>query len=762
LASFHRSPNCEADHLPSTPAQFLLDCITPAKQLTHKNNFGDETLPRNPASQRPGAGESRLRALLALLEACREPRRSATNERALLDAVTRTLVGKGSYPSASIGLNSSAKPAERQLASSCGLTPAPQSWDEAVRSSGQQCIDFPLQCVDQELGILRVCTLNTGFDEDEHHLLLLIAQDLAESLLVLRKTLAQHRLESNLRQLSRALESSCNGVMITSSTQLDHPIVYVNPAFEKISGYNADEVIGLSGRFLVRDDLNQKGLNNIRDALRNRNEGHAILRNYRKDGSLFWNELFISPVRDETGEATTHFVSIINDVTERIHYEQQLEYQANHDSLTGLANRNLLADRIAQSIAQAKAENLLVGVMLLDLDRFKLVNDGFGHSPANELLKAVSARLNACVRETDTVARLGGDEFVVVIGRLQSADDIAVVAGKILRSLAQPFVLEGKEIFITASIGAALYPRDGEHGEALLRNADVAMYRVKEHGRNNYRFYTPEMTHMALDRLDMEGNLRRGLERNELLVHYQPLVSLETGAIIGAEALARWSHPRIGMIHPGEFIPLAEESGLIIQLGHFVLEQVCRDIRRWQDDGLPPIQIAINLSARQFRQDDLAANVRRAIQESGIDGRLLDFELTESMVMHDVDNTLLTLRELKALGPSLSLDDFGTGYSSLSYLKRFPIDTLKIDRSFVSDIHQDGDDAAIAHAVIAMAHKLGLHVVAEGVETHEQLNLLREYECDRFQGYLFSRPVPVEEFTLMLRNGRTLASISDT
>ena len=399
--------------------------------------------------------------------------------------------------------------------------------------------------------------------------------------------------------------------------------------------------------------------------------------------------------------------------------------------------------------------------MLLDLDRFKLINDGFGHSPANELLKAVSARLNACVRDTDTVARLGGDEFVVVIGRLQSADDVAVVAGKILRALAQPFFLEGKELFVTASIGAALYPRDGDHGETLLRNADVAMYRVKEHGRNNYRFYTPEMTHMALDRLDMEGNLRRGLERNELLVHYQPLVCLQTGAIIGAEALARWSHPRIGMIHPGEFIPLAEESGLIIPLGNFVLEQVCRDLRRWQDDGLPPVQVAINLSARQFRQDDLAANVRRALTETGVDGSLLDFELTESMVMHDVDNTLLTLRELKALGPSLSLDDFGTGYSSLSYLKRFPIDTLKIDRSFVSDIHKGEDDAAIAHAVIAMAHKLGLDVVAEGVETREQLELLKEYECNYFQGYLFSRPVPADEFALMLRNGRQLQDVLD-
>ena len=709
----------------------------------------------NTPVNRPGE-EPRLRALLALLGECHRQRQQAGSESELLSGVCQALVDLGGYASASIGLACSPPPAALTLAAAHARENPPRDWSEAQQRPGHGQ-DFPLYSSEATYGALRIQTTGgSQFDADEQRIFELVAQDTAESISRLRHTAAQHQLESRLRQLSRALESSCNGVMITSSTLLDHPIVYVNPAFERISGYTAEEVIGLSGRFLVRDDLNQKGLNNIRDALRNQHDAHAILRNYKKDGTLFWNELFIAPVRDETGGATTHFVSIINDVTERINYEQQLEYQATHDSLTGLANRNLLNDRIAQAIALARESGLLVGILLLDLDRFKLVNDGFGHTPANELLKAVSARLAGCVRDTDTVARLGGDEFVVVLSRIQSADDVAVVAGKILRALGQPCVLESKEIFITASIGAALYPRDGEHGEALLRNADVAMYRVKEHGRNSYRFYAPEMSHMALDRLDMEGNLRRALERGELLVHYQPLLSLASGRIVGAEALIRWSHPRIGLIHPGEFIPLAEETGLIIQLGNFVLNRVCQDLRDWQDDGLPAVQVAINLSARQFRQDDLAASVRKAIAKYGIDGELLDFELTESMVMHDVDNTLATLRELKALGPSLSLDDFGTGYSSLSYLKRFPIDTLKIDRSFINDIHKDSDDAAIAQAVIAMAHKLGMRVVAEGVETAAQLELLRTYECDSFQGYLFSRPVPVDEFTLMLRHGKTI------
>ena len=352
---------------------------------------------------------------------------------------------------------------------------------------------------------------------------------------------------------------------------------------------------------------------------------------------------------------------------------------------------------------------------------------------------------------------MGGDEFVVVVTDIDDAEDVAVISAKILRTLAQPLTVEGKEVFVTASIGIAMYPHDGEHGEGLLRNADVAMYRVKEHGRNNYRFYTPEMSHMALDRLDMEGNLRRALERDELEVYYQPIVSLATGGVVGAEALLRWKHPRIGMIPPSEFIPLAEETGLIIQIGDLVLHQVCHQIRAWRDAGLPPLHVAINISARQFRQEDLAGHVRSVLAETGLDGSALEFELTESMVMHDIENTLLTLRELKALGASLSLDDFGTGYSSLAYLKRFPIDTLKIDRSFVRDINSDSDDAAIAHAVIAMAHSLGLQVVAEGVETETQLELLRTYHCDRFQGYLFSRPVPAEEFTLLLQNDKRLA-----
>ncbi len=705
------------------------------------------------------AGEPRESAarLLALVAACAQVRLHAADVTALITATCDTLVRVGGYSVAAIRLLHSANPDHEPLRA-LRIAPghAPLLWSELERLK-EPAASRSLDYAGETLGTLRLAHAAASFDASEQQWLDSLAADLAFGIHALDARRTQREQDLQLRQLSRALESSSNGVMITSSTQLDHPIVYVNPAFERITGYSAGEVVGQSGRFLVRDDLAQKGLSEIRAALRERREGHTALRNYRKDGTLFWNELSIAPVRDETGHMTTHFVSIINDVTERITYEQQLEYHATHDVLTGLANRNLLNDRIDQAILHARQDDRLAGVLLLDLDRFKLINDGFGHVPADNLLKAVAERLAHCVRDTDTVARLGGDEFVVVVGGIEDADQIAAIAAKILRQLTLPIAIEGKEIFVTASVGIAMYPRDGEHGESLLRNADVAMYRVKEHGRNNYRFYAPEMSHMALDRLDMEGNLRRALEREEITVYYQPLVSFATGEIVGAEALARWKHPRIGMIHPPEFIPLAEETGLIIPLGERILQLVARDIAEWDKAGLPPLRVALNISARQFRQDNLPQLVRQAIDAVAIPGGRLEFELTESMVMHDVENTIAMLEELKQLGVALALDDFGTGYSSLAYLKRFPIDALKIDRSFVRDIDTQADDAAIAHAVIAMAHSLGLHVVAEGVENAPQLEQLRAHGCDSFQGYIFSRPVPAEEFVLLVQNGKRQA-----
>ena len=716
------------------------------------------------------SGEDQLRRLLALLAHCHAAAGATGSETELAARICDSLTGCGGYSLACVGLleNGSHRLAAARLGDDAAAgAMLPSDWQDLDRfpqfSAFAGSLSLPLEAGGKALGRLRIyAAARALFSPEEHQLLRDVATLLALALAVRRCTseaeaAARQDAGEALRLRDRAVESSSNGIMITSATQLDHPITYVNPAFERITGYSAAEVQGRNGRFLVRDDLQQKGLTEIRASLRERREGHAILRNYRKDGSLFWNELHLAPVLDESGQSTTHFVSVINDVSDRIHYQEQLEYQATHDVLTGLANRSLLADRISQAIALARRDKRLVGVMLLDLDRFKVINDGLGHSPADKLLKTVAERLQAAVRDTDTVARLGGDEFVIVVGDIMDADDVAVVAGKIQRALAQPFFVEGKELFVTASIGASLFPRDGETGDILLRNADVAMYRVKEYGRNNYRFYLPEMSSMALDRLDMEGNLRRALETDEFQVYYQPKVSLQQGTIVGAEALLRWMHPRIGQINPSEFIPLAEESGLIIPLGEKVIELVCRQIRTWREEGLPPLKVAINISARQFRQENLGETVRRLLEEYQVPGEMLDIELTESMVMHDTDHAALTLRELKDLGVTLSLDDFGTGYSSLSYLKRFPIDCLKIDRSFVRDINSNADDAAIASAVIAMAHSLGLNVVAEGVETAAQLALLRQHGCDEFQGYFFSRAVPAGDYALLLRQGKTLA-----
>ena len=574
--------------------------------------------------------------------------------------------------------------------------------------------------------------------------------------------LTDHRAETEeaLRVRDRAIESTRDGIIITDALDPEHRTLYVNPALERITGYPPKEVVGRNARFFLGDNTHQPEAETLRQMFRDGREGTVILRCLTKEGQPFWNELSVSPVRDDQG-AVTHYISIFKDITERRRQEEEMLRNAHHDTLTGLANRVLLHDRLEQAITVAHRHQRQVGVLFVDLDHFKIINDTLGLATGDAMLKEVASRLLGSLRDGDTAARIGADEFVLLLNDMEMEDDIVMVAERVLQSMTRPHAVNGQELFVSASIGASIYPRDGDDGQELLKKADIAMVRAKEHGRNGFQVFTEEMQSRITQRLSLETHLRRALDRQEFLLYYQPQVCLKTGAIVGAEALIRWSHPRIGLIHPGEFIPLAEETGLIIQLGNFVLNRVCQDLRDWQADGLPVVHVAINLSARQFRQDDLAASVRKAIAEYGINGELLDFELTESMVMHDVDNTLATLRELKALGPSLSLDDFGTGYSSLSYLKRFPIDTLKIDRSFINDIHKDSDDAAIAQAVIAMAHKLGMRVIAEGVETDAQLELLRTYECDSFQGYLFSRPVPADEFTLMLRNGKSLATDND-
>lgn len=439
---------------------------------------------------------------------------------------------------------------------------------------------------------------------------------------------------------------------------------------------------------------------------------------------------------------------------------RRMMHISSYDTLTDLPNRLLFADRLQQALRYAQRNTRLVAIMSLDLDRFKIVNESLGHPHGDALLQAVAKRLVNCVRVIDTIARVGGDEFMFVLSELISAQDAADIARKILDVLADPFMLEENEVFISASIGISLYPSDGEDSTTLVKNADAALNHAKRQGRNNYQYYAEEMNATALQRLTLENGLRHALERDEFVLYYQPQLDLESGAIIGVEALIRWQSPERGLVAPAEFIPLLEETGLIVPVGEWVLRSACAQNRAWQIEGLAPIRVSINLSALQFRQPDFAETIARILQETDLDPGWegLEMELTESLLVNNVEETIKTLHKLRAMRIKVSIDDFGTGYSSLTYLKRFPLFGLKIDRSFVSDLSINPEDAAIVAAIIALAHSLKLNVIAEGVETLEQLRFLRELKCDEMQGYLFSPPMPAADVAALLRDGRRLHS----
>ncbi len=436
---------------------------------------------------------------------------------------------------------------------------------------------------------------------------------------------------------------------------------------------------------------------------------------------------------------------------ERKRYQVQLEHQANYDALTGLPNRNLLHDRLRQAVYSQRSPRS-IAVVFMDLDHFKFVNDSLGHSTGDLLLKAMAERLRTVLREGDTVGRVGGDEFVLILNDQSNEEIIYRAMQRITAKVCEPITIEGKELYVSCSAGISIYPQDGRDVDTLLKNADAAMYRAKDHGRSNFQFYTSEMNERVNERLALENALRRALERNELALHYQQKVNLKTGQICGAEALVRWLHPEWGLVRPARFIPLAEETGLIVSIGEWVLREACRQTRAWLDEGLEPGTVSVNLSVRQFRQEGLVRTVSRILEETGLEPSRLERELTESMVMHNVDAAIAILQGLKQLGVRLSVDDFGTGYSSLSYLKDLPIDTLKIDRSFVRDIGagEEADEGVLAQAIISLAHALHLKVIAEGVETDPQMRFLRRHQCDEVQGFFHGEPVAPEQHARLL------------
>ena len=466
-------------------------------------------------------------------------------------------------------------------------------------------------------------------------------------------------------------------------------------------------------------------------------------------------EIVVASEAELVGDADDHaelLVGTLLDVTERTKAEQEIHQLANYDILTGLPNRNLLHDRLQQAIVQAARSQGSVGVLFLDLDRFKGINDSLGHRAGDQLLRTVAERLRVCVRESDTLARIGGDEFVVILSMVSDEDGISSAATKVLGIISEPFVIEGQELYLTASIGIAVYPNDGTDVQTLLKHADLAMYQAKDMDRNNFQFFSSDLNVKVMERMVLENSLRRALDRNEFQLYYQPQIDVQTHAVVGFEALLRWLHPELGMISPDKFIPLAEETGLILSIGEWVIRTACKQAKAWQQLGVQPVRMAVNLSGRQFRTrlDQVVAAI---LLETELDARWLELELTESILMRNASENLELLQRLSEMGCSLSIDDFGTGYSSLAYLKHFPLGRLKIDRSFVRDITTNPDDMAIAKIIIDMAHNLKLQVTAEGVEDRDQCALLTSYGCDEMQGFLFSKPVPSDKAEYLLRNG---------
>jgi diguanylate cyclase (GGDEF)-like protein/PAS domain S-box-containing protein len=531
-----------------------------------------------------------------------------------------------------------------------------------------------------------------------------------------------------------------------------------NPAACQMFGWDESELLNRPFP-LVPEDRQEAFHIGFKDALSGKLITDYETRQRKKDGSLIDVNVWTAALSDPNGE-TSGIMAIVADITERKQSEAKINYLAYHDTLTGLLNRVSFEERLTESVARAATEKEPLAVLFLSLDRFKKFNDTLGHLIGDQLLKSVGERLIASIHKGDTLARFGSDEFAFLLAQIDEPEKVSRTAHDIQRILDAPFTVEGHELYVTSSIGIGLYPEDGADAQGLLKSAGAALYRAKQAGGNNYQFYTADMNESALHRLALENQLRWALERKEFRVYYQPQVSIDTGLITGMEALVRWQHPELGLVSPAEFIPLAEDTGLIEPIGEWVLRAACEQTRKWQESGFNNLHVAVNLSARQFQQPDLARIIERTLKETGLDASSLEMEVTESSVMKNAETAISMMRELKGMGIRISIDDFGSGYSSLSYLKKLPIDILKIDQSFVRDMTTDPKDAAIAMAIIQLAHSLQLKVIAEGVETEDQLRFLRLLRCDEMQGYLFCKPLPVEAFEQLLFEGRTLGTMN--
>jgi len=567
----------------------------------------------------------------------------------------------------------------------------------------------------------------------------------------LQKSVAE--VKEGQEQLKLSAQVFVNSMEAIVITDIENNIIQVNKAFTEITGYSPEEAIGKNPRILKSGRHDPDFYRAMWEILLATGSWQGEIIDRRKNGEIYPKWISISVVRDEKGNIT-NYIALFSDITERKASYERIQHLAHFDALTNLPNRALLNDHLDLSIALANRSQTQLAIIFLDLDRFKIVNDSLGHHAGDLLLQIVSERLKDCVRETDTVARLGGDEFVILLNSINDPSDAARVAQKVVEAIAIPFTLHGQEVNIGTSIGIGIYPDNGLDRPTLIKNADAAMYHAKESGRNNFQFFSSIMNDKAFERLALENDLRRALKGEEFFLLYQPQINVLTGKIVGVEALIRWQHPERGLVPPFNFISLAEKCGLIVPIGEWVLKTACAQNIAWQKEGLAPILTAVNISAQHFRQKNFKESIMQILGDTGLAPHFLELEITESAFMDNAESMLESLNSLKEIGLHLSIDDFGTGYSSLSYLKHFPIDKLKIDRSFVMDITEDSRNNAIIETIIHLGHNLKLKVIAEGVETAEQLATLQKLRCDEIQGYYFSRPISPHDFVAFARKNQ--------
>ncbi|MCF6251672.1 MAG: EAL domain-containing protein [Methylococcaceae bacterium] len=600
---------------------------------------------------------------------------------------------------------------------------------------------YPLTMDNRCIGVIGVGT-HQPQQPCTRSLLQMVVQHIGFTLGLLRSYMTYNSLQQDLKLASAVFDCALEGIFITD---INGNIQAANTSASRITGYPNDELLGQNPRMLKSDYHDVQFYKSLWQLIRKNNRWQGEIWNKRKNGQVYPEWLSISPIKNDQGEVQS-YIGIFIDISKQKEAEKRLIHLANHDKLTGLPNRDLFLDRLNIAVLEAKRHQQQIAVLFIDLDHFKYINDTFGHAQGDQVLQKVASRLKTGLRENDSLARMGGDEFTVILQDFDNHYDVEITANRIISTLDQPIFINQQEVYISSSIGISFFPEDGLSADVLMKRADTAMYSAKNNGRKQFHFFQSAMEGYSSQRLETERLLRRALENNEFLLHYQPQFDLSSGKLIGAEALLRWQRSDSSLVPPNKFIPLAEENGMILPIGEWVLKEVCKQAHSWQQGGWHSFRIAANLSARQFSQAGLSSRISNILSDSDLDPKYLELELTETAAMQNVESTLQTLITLKQTGISISIDDFGTGYSSLSYLKQFPIDRLKIDRSFIADIAHDPNDAAIVVATISLANCMGLRVLAEGVETEEQLSFLKMHGCHEAQGFLLGRPVPAEQF----------------